>query len=122
MQIIFQKRARGAGLAMLLAGLFFLLPAAPGPVTGLVGSASAWAAGDQDCGVPQGYGTTNPFTANRSTCGLSSMDTYAGYSAQDRGQSGTLAPCESCRMGASGTGYEPQYVAPCQGQWCANGK
>jgi hypothetical protein len=23
-----------------------------------------------DCGVPQGYGTNNPFTFNRSTCGL----------------------------------------------------
>jgi hypothetical protein len=23
-----------------------------------------------DCGVPQGYGTTNPFTFNRSTCGF----------------------------------------------------
>jgi len=23
----------------------------------------------EGCGVPQGYGTTNPFTFNRSTCG-----------------------------------------------------
>src|SRR5690349_24559076 len=38
----------------------------------------------QDCGVPQGYGTTNPFTFNRSTCGLAghveSRSTGAGWS------------------------------------------
>jgi hypothetical protein len=39
----------------------FLLAAFALPIAAQAGS---------DCGVPQGYGTTNPFTFNRSTCGF----------------------------------------------------
>src|SRR5690242_1326050 len=36
----------------------------------------------QDCGVPQGYGTTNPFTFNRSTCGFTAhVDSRSGGAA-----------------------------------------
>jgi len=117
MRLNSRKRTRLTGFAMLLAAGFFLLPVTADHIHRL-GYATAWA-GDQDCGVPQGYGTTNPFTANRSTCGFASRsDVSTSYSALDTRQSGTIVPCQSCRMGANGTGYEPQYVAPCHGQWC----
>jgi hypothetical protein len=36
----------------------------------LAAPAMADPTGPADCGVPQGYGTSNPHTFNRSTCGL----------------------------------------------------
>ena len=119
MQVICHKYARLTGLVILLAAGFALLPVTVDRAH-RVSYANAWAA-DQSCGVPQGYGTSNPFTANRSTCGFgSSNDEYTDYSAANPRQTETVAPCLSCRMGASGTGYEPQYVAPCHGQWCVS--
>ena len=60
----------------------FLMAALALPIAAQAGSA---------CGVPQGYGTTNPFTFNRSTCGLgdNSYQVPTG-STPDRGVSETV--------------------------------
>jgi hypothetical protein len=60
----------------------FLLAALALPMAAQAGS---------DCGVPQGYGTTNPFTFNRSTCGLGNNSYHVPTgSAPTRGVSETV--------------------------------
>jgi len=37
-----------------------------------------------DCGIPQGYGTTNPYTFNRSTCGITDNSYHVPNAATDK--------------------------------------
>lgn len=121
MQVISQKRARVTGATMLLAAGLFLLPVTAGHVghVGQMGYASAWA-GDQGGGHDQVRGNS----ANSATNANGGNSGYTNYSAPDPRQSNggqTAVPCQTCRLGANGTGYEPQYVMPCRTQWCGGG-
>src|SRR5258708_1384174 len=112
MQVISHKRARVAGTTILLAAGLFLLPVTTGHVDRM-GYARAWA-GDQGGGHDQ----VRTNSANNSNSGNSG---YTNSSAPDPRQPNgpeTAAPCQTCRLGANGTGYEPQYVMPCLTQWC----
>jgi hypothetical protein len=45
--------------------------------------------------------------------------TYSADPSQPNGQAGTAAaPYQTCRLAATGTGYESQYVVPCSENWC----
>ena len=50
----------------------------------------------QDCGVPQGYGTSNPSTFNRSTCGfavqVANKSSGAGWNQVSNGESRVKRP------------------------------
>ncbi len=105
MQVISRKDARVTGLAILLAAGFFLLPVTASHVD-RIGYASAWAG---DHGGDHGGGIKDQMPASPGNNG------YTSYS-PDAPQ--TVVPCQSCRMGATGSGYEPQYVAPCHANWC----
>jgi hypothetical protein len=97
---------------MLLAAGLFLLPVTTGHVDH-IGYASAWA-GDQGGGHDQ----VRANTANNSNSGNSGYTNYSAPDPQQPNGPGTVTPCQTCRLGANGTGYEPQYVMPCHAQWC----
>ncbi len=103
MKAISHKHARVTGLAIILAAGFFLLPVTASHVH-RIGYASAWAGEGDRGGLKDQVRGNNGYE-------------YHSYSASDPSPS-TPMPCQSCRMGATGTGYEPQYVAPCHAKWC----
>jgi hypothetical protein len=116
MQVISHKRARVTGMTMLLAAGLFLLPVTTGHVDQM-GYASAWA-GDQGGGHDQVRGNSGN-SANNSNSGNSGYTNYSAAPDPQRPNGPeTATPCQTCRLGANGTGYEPQYVMPCHAQWC----
>jgi hypothetical protein len=106
MKTLSHKRVRPAAVTMLIAAALLLLPVAGSSFSPL-GSAVAFAA-DQG-------GLKDQMPQNGQAGG------YTNYTA-DPSRLDYPAPWNSCRMGGSGTGYDPgaapQDILRCQAAWC----